>query len=89
VFNSLKADCSRLYLLATPPVAEQIPHLTALLAACSTLAPTSCTLRSPSTAAPSSRLQYLAPCDDDKYYNMNSLTKILSEVALESIRLTR
>jgi hypothetical protein len=53
VFNSPKADCSRSYLLATPPVAEQMSCPAALLAACSTLAPVSYTFRSPLAAGPS------------------------------------
>jgi hypothetical protein len=63
VFNSLKADCSRSYLLALPPVAEPLPHLAALLTACSTHAAVSCTLHSTSSTAASSRRQYPAPCD--------------------------
>jgi hypothetical protein len=43
-----------------PPVAEQMPRLAALLAAYSTLAPVSYTLRSPLAATPSSHSQYLA-----------------------------
>jgi hypothetical protein len=35
------------YLLATPPIAEKMSHLAALLAACSTLAPANCILHSP------------------------------------------
>jgi hypothetical protein len=59
------------------PIAEQMPHLAAVLAACSTLAPTSCTLHSPLAAAPSSCLQYLATYDGGGYYHPNSWTKIL------------
>jgi hypothetical protein len=88
VFNSLKADWSRSYLLATPLVAEQMSRLTALRAACSTLASTSYTLHSLLAVAPSSCSQYLAPCDGNGYYHPNSWAKILSEVALESSRLT-
>jgi hypothetical protein len=81
MFNSLKADCSRSYILATPPVAEQMPRLAALCAACSTLTPSSCTLHSLLDAT-SSRSQYLAPCDGGRYYH----PKILSEIALELTR---
>jgi hypothetical protein len=62
VFNSLKADCSSSYLLPTPPVVEQMPRPAALLTACSTLAPVSCTLNSSLATAPSSHSQYLVPC---------------------------
>jgi hypothetical protein len=58
-------------ILAKVLVAEQMPHLTALTAY-STLAPASGTLRSSLAAAPSSRLQYLAPCDGGGYYHQNS-----------------
>jgi hypothetical protein len=80
VFNSLKADCSPSYLLATPPAVEQMPRLAALRVAYSSLATASCTLYSPFTDAPFSCSQYLARCVDGG---------ILSEVALESSRLTR
>jgi hypothetical protein len=65
MFNSPKAYCSQSYLLAMPYVAEQMPHLAALLAAYSTLALASCTLHSPLAATPSSRSQYLSLCDGD------------------------
>jgi hypothetical protein len=55
VFNSLKADCEQSYLLATPPVAEPLPRLAALLTACSTHVSASCTLHSTSSTAASSR----------------------------------
>jgi hypothetical protein len=60
------------YLLAMSLVAEQMPHLTALLAACSTLALASYTFHSPLATATSSRSQYLAPCDGGVYYHPNS-----------------
>jgi hypothetical protein len=60
------------YLLAMPPVAEQILRLTALLTAYSTLTPASGIPRSPLATAPSSRSQYLALCDDGGYYHPNS-----------------
>jgi hypothetical protein len=65
-------DCSQSYLLATPSVVEQIPHLTTLLVACSTLAPASCTLRSSLAAAPYSHSQYLALCNSGGYHHPNS-----------------
>jgi hypothetical protein len=55
-----------------PPIAEQMPHLVALLIACSTLATASCTLCSPLSTAPSSRSQYLALCDGGGYYHLNA-----------------
>jgi hypothetical protein len=85
----MKADCSRSYLFAMPHVAKQMPHLIALHAACNTLAHVSYTLCSPLAAALTYRSQYLTPCDTDGYYHPNSWMKILSEVALESSRLTR
>jgi hypothetical protein len=88
VFNYPKVDCSRSYLLAMPPVAEKMLCPAALLTSCSTLAPTSCALRSSLAAAPSSHSQYLAPYDDGGYNHPNSWMKILSEVALESSQLT-
>jgi hypothetical protein len=89
VLNSLKADCSRSNLLAMPPVAEPLPLLAALLAAYSTRVSTSCTLRYASSTIASSQWQYPATCDGVGYYHSNSWTKILSEVALESSRLSR
>jgi hypothetical protein len=51
-------------------------RLAAPLVACSTLTPASCTLHSPLAAAPSSRSQYLAPCDGGEYYIFSSLVVI-------------
>jgi hypothetical protein len=54
------------------PATEKMSCLAALLAVCSTLAPTSYTLHSTLAVAPSSRLQYLALCDSGGYYHPNS-----------------
>jgi hypothetical protein len=54
------------------PIANEMPRLTTLLTAYSTLAPASCTIHSPLAAAPSPRSQYLAPCDGGRYYHLNS-----------------
>jgi hypothetical protein len=61
VFNSLKADCSRSYLLATPLVAEPLSRLAALLTVCSTRVYASCTLHSTTSTAASSRRWVLPP----------------------------
>jgi hypothetical protein len=88
VFNYPKTDCSQLYLLATPPIPEPFLLVTALLIACSTHASAIGTLHSASSTVASSRRQYPASCDGGGYYHLNSWTKIISKVALESGRLS-
>jgi hypothetical protein len=88
VFNYPKIDYSRSYLLATRPIPEPFPRLGTLVTACSTCAPASCTLHFASSTSASSRRQYPALCDGGGDYHQNSWTKIVSEVALESSRLS-
>jgi hypothetical protein len=85
VFNYPKIDCSRSYLLATPPVPKAFPRLAAILTTCSTRASASCTLHSTSSTAASSQQQYPAPCDGGGYYHPNSWMKIISEVAMSRV----